>query len=525
MTENLIRSGRPTLLVTGASGFVGRHFIDMVKDRCFIHAVARRSQADAGVPSSPSVIWTRADIGEQKSIDRAMDSIVREGGVDFIVHCAGYYDYTDRNTPEYQRTNVQGTRFLLAHAQRLGAKRFIYASSLAVSGFSKDDRVITEESLPDATIPYALSKRAAEELVRQASTRFPCTIVRLAAIFSDWCEYGPLYALLEGWLNSRLPAILVGKGNSALPYLHVGDLCRLFWRIIERHEALSSLDVFLASQDGAVSHRDLYEIVSRYGGSTRRQAVFMPRWLAAFGVAARRVLGLLTGNEPFERLWMLRYIDMRLVADVRKTRKLLDWQPPERYQVRRRLLFMIENMKTNPSLWRQKNQVMAHKSVEAQPGLVIYEVMLARKQEVVTELVDYLHSPENCARFPSYQALDPATLHLRVSYLYDLFELVFLSGDRRHMLCYAGYLARQRSNEGFSLEELRAALDHTVAVTEQILERDRALAGYAGHVKREIAMTIQMMVDEIEEVYHHLEETGAGDKRESTSCEPDMWYI
>lgn len=525
MTDRTGQAAKPTFLVTGASGFIGRHFIDLVKDRAFIHAVARRSQADAGVPTHPGVSWVRADIGEPKSLGRAVDAIVAEGGVDFIFHFAGYYDYTDRDNPEYQRTNVDGTRYLLDHAVRLGARRFIYASSLAVSEFARERRLITEESPADSEIPYARSKRQAEDLVRQASVRIPCAIVRLAAIFSDWCEYGPLYALLATWTRPGLPGILVGRGETALPYLHVGDLCRLFLRIVDRHEELSSCPVLLASHDGAVSHRELFELVSRYGHGRARSPLLIPRWLAAIGVAARLLLGRIIGREPFERLWMLRYIDTGLFADAGNTRKILGWQPAERYRVGRRLLFMIENMRSNPALWRQKNEIMAHKAVQSRPGLAIYEAMLAKKAEVVDEVVGYLRSPANSDRFRSYQALDAESLHLRVSYLYDLFELVFLSGERRHMLCYSGYLARQRCKEGFSLAELSGAVRHTVEVMERVLLSDKSLLRHADRIAHEIGMTGQMMLDEIEETYLRLEAGGTADDEQRSSCPPDMWEI
>ena len=51
--------------------------------------------------------------------------------------------------------------------------------------------------------------------------------VRFAAMFSDYCEYPPLYKFLETWLspvwNQR---ILGGRGRSAIPYLHVRDATR-----------------------------------------------------------------------------------------------------------------------------------------------------------------------------------------------------------------------------------------------------------------------------------------------------------
>ena len=53
----------------------------------------------------------------------------------------------------------------------------------------------------------------------------PSCIIRLAALFSDWCEYAPLYMFLETWLsnvwNSR---VIGGRGTTAIPYMHVREM-------------------------------------------------------------------------------------------------------------------------------------------------------------------------------------------------------------------------------------------------------------------------------------------------------------
>ena len=122
-----------SILVTGASGFVGRHFIEAVKDSYIIFALARRSQHDSGVSPHSNIHWIRCDIGYKKKLAERLDEIVAtQGAVDYIFHFAGYYDFTNRDSPEYQRTNVDGTRHLLEYAVKLNVKRFIFSSSLCI---------------------------------------------------------------------------------------------------------------------------------------------------------------------------------------------------------------------------------------------------------------------------------------------------------------------------------------------------------------------------------------------------------
>ncbi|PIZ68985.1 MAG: hypothetical protein COY19_02795, partial [Candidatus Marinimicrobia bacterium CG_4_10_14_0_2_um_filter_48_9] len=102
-----------------------------------------------------------------------------------------------------------------------------------MSAFPQNGQVLTEKSSPDAGFPYARSKREGEVLCRKYSEYFPISIVRFAAVFSDWCEYGPLYMFIKSWLSHRWNhRILAGRGDSAVTYIHIHCLVKLLERIL-----------------------------------------------------------------------------------------------------------------------------------------------------------------------------------------------------------------------------------------------------------------------------------------------------
>ncbi len=497
---------RKVILVTGASGFVGRNFIERVKDQCIIYALARRSQEDAGVPSHSNILWQRCDISIEKNIRRTIDDIAAQGGVDFLFHFAGFYDFTNKDNPEYQLTNVDGTRYLLENAAKLNIKRFVFSSSLAVSDYTASDRALDEHSPLDASIPYARSKIAAEELIHEFSKQFPCTIVRLAAIFSDWCEYGPLYILLKNWLSGGVKAgFMPGKGETALPYLHVQDLSNLFSNIMKNHEQLSALDVIVASRDGCVSQNELFDIASRYYYGVKLTQHTIPVWLAWVGIFAMELMGKMTGKPPFERTWMLKYIDRKMEVDASSARRLLDFQPRRRFHITRRMLFLIENMKIHPNLWESRNLAMAIKKSEARPDLKIYEVMIENREEIVERHVRHLKDAANNEIYPTYSKMDPETLRIQANLIYEMLEVVFLQGNRLHILKYAKYLARKRSKDGIKLAELSAALQHTAENLKNSLLIHPALKGLRQKIHDEIGLTMQLLEDEIEDAYDYPE--------------------
>jgi nucleoside-diphosphate-sugar epimerase len=499
----------PTILVTGASGLVGRHFVEAARESCIVYAVARRSRKDAGVQAHDNVRWLRCDIGDGRSVSRLFDSLASEGPVDYIFHFAGYYDFSLEDSHEYHRTNVEGTRFILENAGRLKPKRFVFSSSLAVTDFSDPRRVISEESPADAGDPYARSKRQAEKLVEEYSERFPCTVARLAAVFSDWCEYGPLYSLLGTWLSGGLRSnFIAGRGETALPYLHVQDLNAFWMRIMEKHETLSNFDLLAAGPDGCVSHKELYAAAARcYDGGPGR-ALYVPVPLAAAGILLMRLAGFFTGRMPFEQVWMTRYIDRRMVIDSSATRRLLEWTLKPRFHIMRRLLFLVENMKRDRVTWERKNLAMTKEAVVERPGLKIYNAMMELKEGLVEEHVAYLTAAENRNLYPNYQRLETQELRLRAELMYQMVESSIRIGDHLSILSYANYLARRRYREGIPCEELTGALEHLAYRIESALNGYRGLDHMRETIHYEIVTSMQLIVDEVEDVYDNLAASG-----------------
>jgi hypothetical protein len=168
------------------------------------------------------------------------------------------------------------------------------------------------------------------------------------------------------------------------------------------------------------------------------------------------------------------------------------------------MLFLIENMKSNPNLWEQRNLAMANKAVEERPGMKIYEAMVRLKDSLIEEHVEYLLAEKNSEVFPHYQQLDRETLKIRADCIYEMLEVAILNGDRKHALIYAGYLAKERHRAGILLDELRGALTHTAAITERALQKYPNLEGLNQRIHDEIGITMQLVLDEIEDIYHHL---------------------
>ena len=248
----------PAIIVTGASGFIGRHFLEAAKNKFLIFAIARRSQIECNAPRHKNIEWHMVDITDKIELEKTIDSIGSRSAIDFVLHLAGYYDFECLNSPEYERTNVGGTKNILEMAKRLNVERFVFTSSLTVCDFRKCEMPVTENSPPNADFPYAISKRKGEEMLREYSEFYSGTVVRFAAIFSDWCEYEPLYSLMSTWVsgewNSR---IIAGKGETAITYIHIKCAILFLLKIFQRSSRLKKFDILIASYSKTQTHMEL----------------------------------------------------------------------------------------------------------------------------------------------------------------------------------------------------------------------------------------------------------------------------
>ena len=271
----------------------------------------------------------------------------------FCCILAGYYDFTGEDHPEYMRTNVIGTRNILEISTDLNLRKFIFTSSVAACPFPKPGGTVTEDTPPTAPPPYSQSKRAGEELLRDYQDQVPSCTLRLAAIFSNWCEYEPLNNFLATWFSTDWNAnILGGRGQWAIPYLHVRDLLTFYLTVIEKCDQLEPLEVLQASPNGCTTHLELFKESMRSYCGQEQSAIYVPKLLARLGIAMRERWGRVTGKMPFERGWMGEYIDMQLNIDATRTHRRLDWTPREELNILKCIPAMVHNMNNNPTEWQ-----------------------------------------------------------------------------------------------------------------------------------------------------------------------------
>lgn len=497
----------PGIMVTGASGFVGRHFVIAVSDKFRLFCIARRSQKEVGIPYHDNIHWLQVDITNQKNLRNAFRYIKDHGGAEYVLHLAGYYDFTYKENPAYEKINVTGTRNVLDMSKLFGIKRFIFSSSVAACNFPPPGKSLTEESLPDANFPYARCKRKEETIIREYSETFPCSIVRLAAVYSDWCEYPMLYMLLKYWLsgNKLVSRTLVGLGESALPYIHIRDVIKIFLRIIEISDTLPHLATYIASPQECVSHNELFKTATKYYYWHEVKPFRVPKFLAFFGLVIMSLFGRLVGKKKLEQPWMIKYVDKKLSVDASATHNALGWKATPRYHILRRLLFLTEKMTNHPNNWTFRNEVIM-KKVAYRKSIIIYDILTELRELLVDKIAEEVINPANKHRFPNYGKMYSELLKWYITLNYQVVAATVRSRDRSIIPVYAQTMAYKLYMDGFKAEEVKSLMLLIGKTMRESLLARPELKNSKRQVDDYIILTSQLVADEFEDAYEILED-------------------
>ena len=206
------------VLVSGAGGFIGRHFAAVL---------SRNGHGVVGLVHRRQITELQNQIGVRlKSVDLAgVDDILPTGPFDALVHCAAAIPSAVPNDSELIRINIDGSRHLFEHALRGGVTTIILCSSMAAFGRIEVDMVYPDTQVCDPNA-YGRSKLACERLLQalsQSHTTLRALSIRLPV--------GP--GSHDNFLSDTMVRLVAGERvvarNPDAPFnnvVHVDDLVR-----------------------------------------------------------------------------------------------------------------------------------------------------------------------------------------------------------------------------------------------------------------------------------------------------------
>ena len=303
---------RQTVMVTGATGFVGRALVDrLASDPRFVVRAASRS-ANPDWPQYVEPIQVE-DLGGSPNYAEALR------GVSCLIHAAARVHVSDESAPDanalasFRSVNVVGTRRLAEQAARAGVRRFIFVSSIKVNGASTEPgEPFRMSDIPKPQCAYGVSKWQAEQALRQVAgeTGLQVVVVRPPLAYGPGVKANVLRLMRlvdRGW---PLPLAAVDNRRSLVALDNLVDLLTL---CIDHPAAAGH--TFLVSDGQDLSTPELIRGLAH--------AMGRPARLFRVPLPLLRLAGQLSG-----RLGEVERLTDSLQVDMRPTCETLGWEPP-----------------------------------------------------------------------------------------------------------------------------------------------------------------------------------------------------
>lgn len=206
-----------TTLVTGATGFIGKHLArTLVEQGRDVRCLVRRT-SDTKYLEELGVELFYADLLNKSSLSDVFRNI------DIVHHLAS--EVYSKKASEFYRNNILGTKNLLEACSNESIKKFIYLSSIAVNGISKNQHLLINEESPCYPFnPYGRSKLEAEKLILNYSYQYdvPIAIIRAPVVYGPGQPY--ILTKIFHRISKAKPVYIVGTGNNLRSLCYIDNL-------------------------------------------------------------------------------------------------------------------------------------------------------------------------------------------------------------------------------------------------------------------------------------------------------------
>jgi len=222
------------IAVTGGTGFVGSHFIELALAQGHqLRALTRRPQ-----PERAGITWVEGALDKPDSLAVLVQS------ADAVLHIAGVINAPDR--AGFAAGNIEGTRALIAATEAASIRRFVQVSSLTARE-------------PDLSL-YGWSKAEADKLL--IASNLDWTIVRPPAIFGPRDQ-----EMLELFKLAKRHVVPLPPAGGRMSVIAVGELIRLLLALPTSNALIREIVEPDDGAPGGWDHRDFARAIGSAMGS------------------------------------------------------------------------------------------------------------------------------------------------------------------------------------------------------------------------------------------------------------------
>lgn len=302
-----MKTGSRIVVLTGATGFIGRHLVRALAERGYrVRATVRRAFA---TPAPPEVEVRQ--VADLLTADWA--NIL--AGAEAVIHLAAMAHRPSPGSPAERdlvhAVNVNAVGRLTTAAVAAGVRRLVLVSSIGVLGSTSGDAVFHGGSIPAPHDFYSWTKLEAEKVAAAAAAgSLELSIVRPPLVFGP--DAPGNFGRLVRYVCKRIPLPLAAM-HGKRSFVSVWNLCDFLLACLDSPGAIGP--PLLVADAEALSTADLVRVC--------RQLLGMPAALIYVPVPILRLGAQILGRGPdIERL------SGALVIDARDSQARVGWSPP-----------------------------------------------------------------------------------------------------------------------------------------------------------------------------------------------------
>ncbi|HTK08418.1 MAG TPA: NAD-dependent epimerase/dehydratase family protein [Ktedonobacteraceae bacterium] len=320
------------ILVTGGTGFLGRHLVQALLEHGHnIFCMGRdftRVQEQLAAGAQP----VHADLRVASAVIAACEHM------DAVYH-AGAFSAPWGRRRDFYEINVDGTEALIAGCRRYGVRRLIYISSPSVVFDGQDQHNITESAAYPRHFAslYSRTKKLGEDRINVVK-ELETVIVRPKAIFGPG-DQTLLPRLLEAAKQKRLPQI--GNGQNLVDLTYVGNVVHALLLALEAPAAVGNT-YFVTNDEHILLWQVIRTVLRENRLSTDLRTIPLSVALAAAGLMELRAA--LTKKEPLLTRYSVQILARTQTYDISALKRDLNYAP---------LISVAEGVERTLASWKE----------------------------------------------------------------------------------------------------------------------------------------------------------------------------
>ncbi|MBI4850412.1 MAG: SDR family NAD(P)-dependent oxidoreductase [Acidobacteria bacterium] len=328
-----------TILVTGATGFIGHRLVERLakEEGVSVRALARTEEKSRKLTKDLNGISIEIAIGDLSNLESLKKAA---NGCEIIFHCAAWA--SDRGSREdFFTANVTGTKNIVEAAINAKCQKFIHVSSISVYGFQPKDG--TDETFPydPSSGLYSETKVESEKVVKLAKEKLPAVIIRPGAVYgprSGAWTVRPVKAIKDGKM------FLIAGGTGLCNYVYIDNLIDAMLIATKDDKVLG--EDFIITDGRSTPWHEFFGYYGRMFGINKLKSLPLP--IAYLAALTMEISEKFTGKKaPITRV-AINFLTRQATYNTHKAKSVLGYEPK---------INLIDGMKLTEEWLRKENLI------------------------------------------------------------------------------------------------------------------------------------------------------------------------